>query len=137
MRSGTMAEEEKGFVIKDRRSFDEKGDLKGEAPKEEKKVEKEEKKEQVSEAETQRPPLPEVNFTSLVFSLSSSALFHLGEIADPQTGEKKKDLPLAKHSVDTIAMLKEKTAGNLTEEEQKFVENVLTDLRWRYVKEKE
>lgn len=132
-----MAEEEKGFVIKDRRSFDEKGDLKGEAPKEEKKVEKEEKKEQVSEAETQRPPLPEVNFTSLVFSLSSSALFHLGEIADPQTGEKKKDLPLAKHSVDTIAMLKEKTAGNLTEEEQKFVENVLTDLRWRYVKEKE
>lgn len=132
-----MAEEEKGFVIKDRRSFDEKGDLKGEAPKEEKKVEKEGKKEQVSEGETQRPPLPEVNFTSLVFSLSSSALFHLGEIADPQTGEKKKDLPLAKHSVDTIAMLKEKTAGNLTEEEQKFVENVLTDLRWRYVKEKE
>jgi hypothetical protein len=137
MRSGTMAEEEKGFVIKDRRSFDEKGDLKGEAPKEEKKVEKEGKKEQVSEGETQRPPLPEVNFTSLVFSLSSSALFHLGEIADPQTGEKKKDLPLAKHAVDTIAMLKEKTAGNLTEEEQKFVENVLTDLRWRYVKEKE
>ncbi len=132
-----MAEEEKGFVIKDRRSFDEKGDLKDEAPKEEKKVEKEEKKEQVSEAENQRAPLPEVNFTSLVFSLSSSALFHLGEIADPQTGEKKKDLPLAKHAVDTIAMLKEKTAGNLTEEEQKFVENVLTDLRWRYVKEKE
>jgi hypothetical protein len=136
MRSGTMAEEEKGFVIKDRRSFDEKGDLKDEAPKEEKKVEKEEKKEQVSDAETQKPPLPEVNFTSLVFSLSSSALFHLGEIPDPQTGEKKKDLPLAKHAVDTIAMLKEKTVGNLSEEEQKFVENVLTDLRWRYVKEK-
>jgi hypothetical protein len=136
MRSGTMAEEEKGFVIKDRRSFDEKGDLKDEAPKEEKKVEKEEKKEQASDTETQRPPLPEVNFTSLVFSLSSSALFHLGEIPDPQTGEKKKDLPLAKHAVDTIAMLKEKTVGNLSEEEQKFVENVLTDLRWRYVKEK-
>ncbi len=60
-----MAEEEKGFVIKDRRSFDEKGDLKDEAPKEEKKVE--EKKEQASDTETQRPPLPEVNFTSLVF----------------------------------------------------------------------
>jgi len=131
-----MAEEEKSFVIKDRRSFDEKGDLRDEAPKEEKKVEKEEKKEQVSEEETQRAPLPEVNFTSLVFSLSSSALFHLGEIPDPQTGEKKKDLSLAKHAVDTIAMLKEKTEGNLTEEEQKFVENVLTDLRWRYVKEK-
>jgi hypothetical protein len=128
-----MAEqEEKGFVIKDRRSFDEKGDLKEmEAEQEEKleeKPEAEEKKEQES------TPLPEVNFNSLIFSLSSSALFHLGEIADPQTGEKKKDLPLAKHAIDTIDMLEEKTKGNLTEEEAGFVQNVLTDLRWRYIK---
>jgi len=78
--------------------------------------------------------LPEVNFSTLIFSLSSSALFHLGEIADPQTGEKKKDLPLAKHAVDTIVMLREKTKGNLTEEEQKFIDSVLNDLQWRYVK---
>lgn len=128
-----MAEqEEKGFVIKDRRSFDEKGDLKEkETVKEEERQEAprmEEKKEQES------PPLPEVNFNSLIFSLSSSALFHLGEIGDPQTGEKKKDLPLARHAIDTIDMLEEKTKGNLTEEEARFIENVLTDLRWRYVK---
>jgi hypothetical protein len=78
--------------------------------------------------------LPEVNFTSLIFSLSSTALFHFGDIADPQTGKTKKDLPLAQHAIDTIAMLKEKTEGNLTDEEQKFLESVLTDLRWRYVK---
>ncbi len=132
-----MAEnEEKGFVIKDRRSFDEKGDLKKETAGEEKREAQEPTVEEKSTQEqaAQNPPLPEVDFNSLIFSLSSSALFHLGEIADPQTGEKKKDLPLAKHAIDTIDMLEEKTAGNLTEEEAKFIENVLTDLRWRYVK---
>ena len=75
-----------------------------------------------------------MNFNSLIFSLSSSALLHLGDIADPQSGEKRKDIPLAKHTIDTIAMLQEKTQGNLTEEEEKFLESILTDLRWRYVK---
>jgi hypothetical protein len=126
-----MAEEEKGFVIKDKRSFDEKGELKEKESEQEPK--KAEQKEQASKKEPERSPLPEVNFTSLIFSLSSTALFHLGEIPDPQTGKKEKDLPLAKHAIDTIAVLKEKTKGNLTEEEQKFVENVLTDVRWRYV----
>jgi hypothetical protein len=126
-----MAEEEKGFVIKDKRSFDEKGELKEKES--EQKPKKAEQKEQAPKKEPERSPLPEVNFTSLIFSLSSTALFHLGEIPDPQTGKKEKDLPLAKHAIDTIAVLKEKTKGNLTEEEQKFVENVLTDVRWRYV----
>ncbi|UCF86213.1 MAG: DUF1844 domain-containing protein, partial [Desulfobacteraceae bacterium] len=95
---------------------------------------KDESEEQAAKKkEAKRPPLPEVNFTSLIFSLSSTALFHLGEIAEPQSGKKVQDLPLAKHSIDIISMLKEKTKGNLTEEEQKFAENVLTDLRWRYV----
>jgi len=127
-----MNEEEKGFVIKDRRSFDEKGDLKDKESGEEKK--KPERRTDAPKEEAQKPPLPEVNFTSLIFSLSSSAFFHFGEIADPQTGERKKDLPLAKHAIDTISMLKEKTEGNLTEEEQKFIVSVLTDLQWRYVK---
>jgi hypothetical protein len=128
-----MAEEEKGFVIKDKRSLDEKGELKEKGPDKQEEKEAPGKDKPTEEAGT--PPLPEVNFTSLIFSLSSSALFHLGEIADPQTGETKKDLPLAKHAIDTIAMLMEKTDGNLTEEEKKFLETVLTDLRWRYVKD--
>ena len=127
-----MAEEEKGFVLKDRRSFDEKGDLKGEE-KEQGKAQAE-KKEEVDKTEPERGPLPEVNFNSLMFSLSSSALLHFGDVADPHTGETKKDLALAKHTIDTIAMLQEKTKGNLSEEEGKFLENMLTDLRWRYVK---
>ncbi len=132
--------EEKGFVIKDRRALDEKGELKRKPEEEGKKTEQRETKgaepsAKKARGEQQRPPLPEVTFTSLIFSLSSSALYHFGEIADPQTGEKKKDLTLAKHAIDTIAMLKEKTKGNLTQEEEKFIDSVLTDLRWRYVKE--
>jgi hypothetical protein len=129
----TMSEEEKGFVIKDKRSLNEKGELKEEGQEE---IKREEKKEEKKEEEPQRIPLPEVSLSSLVFSLSSSALLHLGEIADPQTGEKKEDLALAKHSIDTIGMLKEKTKGNLTKEEDQFLESILTDLRWRYVKAK-
>jgi hypothetical protein len=145
-----MEKEGNGFVVKDRRSFDEKGDLKDEEKVEEKGVEgtspdggaedaaKESPQETAGEqpegAFTESGPLPEVNFNSLILSLSSSALLHLGEIADPQTGEKRTDIHMAKHSIDIIAMLKEKTEGNLTDEEHKFVESILTDLRWRYVK---
>ena len=124
-----MEEEEKGFVIKDRRALNEDGELKDKETKEEKK--KAEPEKDASGEET--PPLPEVNFASLIFSLSSTALFHLGEAADPRTGEKKVDLPLAKHVIDTISMLKEKTEGNLTEEEKKFTETVLNDMRWHYI----
>lgn len=127
-----MADEEKGFIIKDKRSFDDEGSLK-EQKEEEEAPKKEEKKEKPEAAEAEQTPLPEVNFNTLIFSLSSSALLHLGEIADPHSGEKKKDLGLAKHTIDTIAMLKEKTEGNLDEEEAKFIESILTDLRWRYV----
>lgn len=132
-----MEEEEKGFVLKDRRAFDDKGELKdqdleGQGVKPER--EAGQKAASGAREEEKKMPLPEVNFSSLILSLSSSALLHIGEIADPYTGEKKKDLALAKHSIDTIAMLKEKTSGNLSEEEQKLLDSVLTDLRWRYIK---
>ena len=126
--------EGKGFVVKDKRALDEKGELKGEKEETAAEVKEEEKKEEPKEEEARQVPLPEVNFNSLIFSLSSSALLHLGEIADPQTGEKRKDIALAKHTIDTIAMLKDKTEGNLNEEEEKFLESILTDLRWRYVR---
>jgi len=131
-----MAEEDKGFVIKDRRSFDEQGELKkDDSASAEEKVKKEPEKRPPKE-ETASPPLPEVNFSSLILSLSSTAFLHLGEIPDPSTGQKTKDLALAKHVIDTIGMLKEKTEGNLTKEEKPLIENILTELRLRYVKAK-
>jgi hypothetical protein len=127
-----MEEEEKGFVIKDRRTFGKDGEAKEEKAQEP--VPEKEKQQTQKTAESERPPLPEVDFNSLIFSLSSSAFFNLGEIADPQTGQKQKDLPLAKHSIDIIAMLQEKTKGNLSDEEAKFIDNILAELRIRYVK---
>jgi len=143
-----METEGKGFVVKDKRAFDDRGD-----PREEEKNEEQQDRKGGEKAPEHHPPkeeagppreeterfresspLPEVNFSTLIMSLSSSALFHLGEIPDPQTGRKAEDLPLAKHTIDTIGMLAEKTKGNLTEEEQKFIDTMLADLRWRYVK---
>ncbi|MBN2418672.1 MAG: DUF1844 domain-containing protein [Deltaproteobacteria bacterium] len=130
-----MDTEDKGFTVRDRRSFDEGGDLKEENKTEETKEPASQPKEEKNQTgPTNAPPLPEVNFSSLIFSLSSSALLHMGEIADPQTGQKKVDIPMAKHSIDIISMLKDKTKGNLDNEEQQFIDNILTELRLRYVK---
>ena len=80
-------------------------------------------------------PLPEMNFTMFILSLSQSAFIHLGEIPDPISNEKRKDLPMAKQTIDILGMLKEKTKGNLTKDEDGFLESILYDLRMRYVKE--
>jgi hypothetical protein len=123
-----MAEEVvqgEGFTVKDKRTFDAEGKVK-EAFKEAKKEEAKEKGEGAA-------PLPEVNLSSFLLSLSSSILLHLGEIADPQSGEKKKDLPLAKQTIDIMSLLKDKTKGNLTQEEEKLLEHLLYDLRMRFV----
>ncbi|MCG2748385.1 MAG: DUF1844 domain-containing protein [Desulfobulbaceae bacterium] len=69
-------------------------------------------------------------------SLNTSALFLLGEISDPATGARKQDLVLAKHTIDTLNVLKVKTKGNLTEEEEDMLGKFLYDLQMRYVKAK-
>jgi Domain of unknown function (DUF1844) len=77
--------------------------------------------------------LPAVDFHTFVLSLGSSALLHLGELEHPETGPAEKDLPLAKHTIDILAMLQAKTKGNLTPAEEKLMESLLYDLRLRYV----
>ncbi len=78
---------------------------------------------------------PHVTFSTFVFSLSSSALVHLGEVPDPSTQKLEKDLPLAKQIIDTLAMLQEKTKGNLDKDEEQLLQTVLYDLRLRFVKQ--
>ncbi len=82
----------------------------------------------------QEIPLPQVTFATFILSLNTSALVHLGEIPDPQDQESECDLQMARHAIDTIAMLKEKTEGNLSEDEKALIEHVLFDLRMRFVK---
>jgi hypothetical protein len=79
------------------------------------------------------PELPSVDFHTFILSLGSSALLHLGELEHPDGGPARADLPLAKHTIDIIAMLQEKTKGNLTPPEERLIESLLYDLRLRYV----
>lgn len=78
--------------------------------------------------------LPEVTFTTLVMSLNTSALFHLGEIQDPETGLIGMDIVLAKHTIDTLQLLKDRTKGNLIDKEEELLGHVLADLKLRYVR---
>ncbi len=83
--------------------------------------------------DTKVPPLPPVNFSTFILSLNSSALVHLGELPMPGGDTCNKDLNLARHSIDVLAMLQEKTKGNLTEEEEKLLQHILYDLRMKFV----
>lgn len=75
--------------------------------------------------------LPPVDFTTFVLSLATSALVSLGEVQGDE-GEKP-DMPLARQTIDTIAMLQEKTKGNLSGEEERLVNQVLFDLRMKFI----
>ena len=77
--------------------------------------------------------LPAVDFHTFVLSLGSSALLHLGELEHPDGGPAEKDLPLAKHTIDILSMLEEKTKGNLSSAEEKLMQSLLYDLRLRFV----
>jgi hypothetical protein len=77
--------------------------------------------------------MPAVSFISFILSLNTTALFHLGELPHPETGRKITDLELAKHTIDTLSMLSEKTAGNLEEKENELLTKVLYELQMRFV----
>jgi hypothetical protein len=78
--------------------------------------------------------LPKIDFSTFVLSMNSSVLVQLGLIDDPASGQKTKNLPLAKQTIDMLAMLEEKTKGNLTDDEEKILTNILYELRMLYVK---
>jgi hypothetical protein len=135
--------EEKGFVFKDRRKISledsepgaETGAEEAMSPKPEQEISGKSDKPSQQE-EGPRPsggPMPEVSFSTFVFSLSSSALVHLGEIPEPSTQQMHQDLMLAKQIIDTLGMLEEKTRNNLDPDEERFLKTVLYDLRLRYV----
>lgn len=79
--------------------------------------------------------LPEVDFISFVGSLAASALMHMGEMIAPDQPDDMRDLAAAKQMIDLIDLLKEKTRGNLTDEESKMMETLTYNLKMRFVKE--
>lgn len=139
-----MTEEKKGFIIKDRRIFaeenrDQKDDEQQKETPDETAADQSaaQRSKEAATAEEGEPdtPLPEINFSTFIFSLNASALVHLGAIEDPASGQKVKNLPLAKQTIDILNMLEEKTRGNLNKDEENIMRNILYDLRIAYVKE--
>ena len=78
-------------------------------------------------------PAPELTFAAFVWSLSEQALAALGEIPDPATGQVSHDLIMAQQMIDIIIMLRDKTRGNLDQDEQTLVQEILSTLQMKYV----
>ena len=122
--------EEEGFTIKDKRSSNQ-------SDEEAKATDESQKKESAAKEE---PPAAqaagqefELNFSTFVLSLTSSAFYHLGDIPDPTTGQKQENLPAVKQTIDILIMLQDKTKNNLDAEEAKLMEQLIYELQLKYV----
>jgi len=137
--------QEKGFVIKDRRRFDDTGDVRPETPREEAAAKPQEPKPEAKTAEprSEEPkqqaqadaPFPDLNFATFVFSLGTSAMYHFGDFPDPVSKKAERNLEAAKQTIDILGILKDKTKGNLSDDEDRLLESLLYELRMRYVRE--
>jgi hypothetical protein len=84
--------------------------------------------------EQERPQLPPVDFSAFIAELGTTALAYLGGFQNPETQEILVDLEMAKRTIDTIDLLKEKTKGNLTAPESNLLDNTLYNLRMTYIR---
>ncbi len=75
-----------------------------------------------------------MDFSGFILSLNASALIHLGEIPDPHSKKREVNIPAVKHTISILEILVEKTKGNLNEEEQKLLDDMVYNVRMKYVK---
>jgi len=134
MASEEGKQEGKGFTVQDRRRFSpETGEAREDTADSPKETAETTTPGEARESETQQEPLPEINFSTFVISLSTQALMHLGEIANPISGQIDPDVQAAKQMIDMLGMIKEKTSGNLNVNEDLLMQDILFDLRMKYV----
>ena len=128
-----MSEEEnvegEGFVIKDKRSSQISED---DATFQDEQETKDQEKQTDSSKEKETEPF-QVDFSTFIMSLTSSAFYHLGDMPDPSTGKKEVNLPAVQQTIDMLIMLREKTKGNLNEDEKKLLEQLVYELQVKYV----
>ena len=129
--------EAKGFTVQDRRRFSpETGEAREEASEPSASTDRQPAENTAAspnDSEAQHEALPEISFSTFVISLSTQALMHLGEIANPLSGKVETDIPVAKQMIDILGILREKTRGNLNAGEERLMEDILFDLRMKYV----
>ena len=121
--------EGEGFVIKDKRSSQISED---EATFLDDRETKDQEEQKTSSKEQEAEPF-QVDFSTFIMSLTSSAFYHLGDMPDPTTGKKEVNLPAVQQTIDMLIMLREKTKGNLKEDEKKLLEQLIYELQVKYV----
>ena len=121
--------EGEGFVIKDKRSSQISED---DATFQDEQETKDQEKQTDSSKEKETEPF-QVDFSTFIMSLTSSAFYHLGDMPDPSTGKKEVNLPAVQQTIDMLTMLREKTKGNLKEDEKKLLEQLVYELQVKYV----
>ena len=85
------------------------------------------------EKSPQEVPLPPADFTTIVSMLATQAMLNLGTLPNPMTGKTDRNLPQAKHAIDLVEVLKDKTKGNCNPQEEAMLQNLLHELRMAYV----
>lgn len=120
-----MADErqDKGFKVEDRRRFDAEGNLRADEPA------------GAAPGAVEPGGAPPITFSSFVIGLATQALMFLGAVAEPASGKTERNVAEASAIIDVIEMLAAKTKGNLSEDEARLIDDVLYDLRMRYVRE--
>jgi len=121
--------EGEGFVIKDKRSSQISED---DATFQDEQETKDQEKQTDSSKEKETEPF-QVDFSTFIMSLTSSAFYHLRDMPDPSTGKKEVNLPAVQQTIDMLIMLREKTKGNLKEDEKKLLEQLVYELQVKYV----
>lgn len=89
--------------------------------------------EQAAEGVELDDSVPPIDFNTFVISMSASAAMHLGMAPNPVSGKTEVSLPLARQTIDLLAMIEDRTRGNLTGEEERLLSQVLYDLRMQFV----
>lgn len=77
--------------------------------------------------------MPPANFETLISTMATQALFAMGAIPDPRTGQPQMHLELARHHIDMLSVIEDKTKNNLSEEESSMITGTLYELRSRYI----
>ena len=121
--------EGEGFVIKDKRS----SQISEDAATFLNDQETEGQEEQTGSSKEKETESFQIDFSTFVMSLTSSAFYHLGDMPDPSTGKKEVNLPAVQQTIDMLVMLREKTKGNLKEDEEKLIEQLIYELQVKYV----
>jgi len=128
-----MSDSDNSFNVVDKRGFEADGSLKTEttqAPEQPKESPKEQNAQQAAPKHEYQP----VDFVSFIVSFATQAIILMGEAPNPQTGLTVKDIDGARQTIDVLTMLREKTKGNLTSDEEKLYEDILANLHIAFLK---